>query len=275
MRIVFKIGSNVLMGNKDALDLDLMKGLIQEMSSLHYQGWEVVIVTSGAVATGRAYFKSENILRPIAAAIGQAELIREYIDLFDPTKVKVAQILLSPNAFKNRDRYEYLKKTIQGLIERHVIPIINENDVTTLQDTFGDNDSLAAMVSVITGADRLIFLTNLNGLYNADPKVDKNAQIIKEVHSVDLEIQKMCSQKKSSLGRGGMLSKLKGANLATTCGIETYIINGLQPDNIRKLLLENQSMGTKFIVEQIQLSERKKWLLIGSEIGRASCRERV
>jgi len=264
MRIIIKIGSNVLLGNKDALDLELMRSIVDKVSNLRQKGHQIIIITSGAVAVGRTHLGEQQGFRSSSAALGQADLIQHYWHFFEQANIKIAQILLSPNVFKNRDRYEHLKKTLQELIHKGVVPVINENDATILQDTFGDNDALAAMVAVIVGADKLIFLTNLDGLYSADPKIDQNAQIIKQVKSIDLEIQKMCSQKTSSLGRGGMLSKLKGAKLATTCGIETYIINGLQPNNIKELLIDDQPIGTKFMAEQTKISERKKWLLIGS-----------
>jgi glutamate 5-kinase len=264
MRIVIKIGSNVLLGNKDALDLELMKKIVKEISCLHQKGYQIIIITSGAVAVGQIILKQADDFRSVAAAIGQPELTRHYADFFTDANIKIAQILLSPNSFKDRDRYDHLKKTLLKIINKHIIPVINENDVTILKDTFGDNDLLAAITAVIASVEKLVFLTNLDGLYSADPKINQNAQIIKQVKSIDLEIQKMCSKETSSLGRGGMLSKLKAAKLACTCGIEAYIINGLRPDNISKLLMRGQAIGTKFIAQQTDLSERKKWLLIGS-----------
>ncbi|MEK9165938.1 MAG: glutamate 5-kinase [Patescibacteria group bacterium] len=264
MTVVFKIGTNVLLGNKDALDLDLMQNLVKEISKLYEQDYKIVIITSGAVAVGQAVLSKTKISRSTAAAIGQPMLMRYYTEFFSKNNIKIAQILLSPNSFKNRERYEHLKKTLQELLDNNIIAVINENDPTVLKDTFGDNDSLAAMIAVISNAQKLVFLTDLDGLYSADPKIDKSAKIIKEVKSVDLEIQKMCSQKTSSLGRGGMLSKLKGAKLATTCGIEVYIINGSKPDNISRLLIESQTIGTRFLSQKSELSERKKWLLIGT-----------
>lgn len=263
MTIVFKIGTNVLLGNQDALNLELMQNLTTEISKLHKQGRKIIIVTSGAIATGQSVILKRSILRSTAAAIGQPELIRYYVEFFLHHKIKVAQILLSPNSFKNRGRYDNLKKTLQELLDNHIIPVINENDVTILKDTFGDNDSLAAIIAVITEANKLIYLTNTEGLYAGDPQIKPNTQIIKEIKNVDLEIQKMCFKKTSSLGRGGMLSKLKGAKLATNCGIETFIINGLQPKNISKLIAK-ENIGTKFMPQKGKLSERKKWLLIGT-----------
>lgn len=274
MKLIIKIGTNVLLSSNNCLNLDLMQKLVQEIGQLYHQNHQIIVITSGAVAAGKEIISSDLLPRTCLAALGQAKLIKYYYDFFNEQNAKIAQILLSPSSFKNRARYDHLKNTLQELLDCHIIPIINENDATVLftrrsesvggEDTFGDNDSLAAMIAVISEAQKLIFLTNLDGFYCADPSLDRRAEIVREVKNVDLEIQKMCSQKTSSLGRGGMSSKLKGAKLATTCGIEVYIINGLKPDNISKLLIEDKQIGTKFIAQKSDLSERKKWLLVGA-----------
>lgn len=263
-KIVIKIGSNVLCGEKRCLDLDLIQQLVGQISVLCREGYQVILVTSGAVAGGRDILKnSESASKAALAAAGQVEIMNHYHRFFSEHKIKIAQLLLSPNCFKNRERYETLKETLTELVDNQVVPIINENDATTLKDSFGDNDSLASMLAVLYGADKLVFLTNLDGLYSADPKIDEKAEIIKEVESVDLEIQKMCSKKASTLGTGGMLSKLRGAKLAATCGVEAYIVNGLKPENLKRLLIERKPIGTKFLARKSQLSDRRKWLLIG------------
>ena len=261
MKIVIKIGSNVLMGNKGCLNFGLVENLVNEISKIKKQDHDVLIVTSGAVATGVYVSGSSS---STSAACGQVILMEKYINLFRARNIKIAQLLLVSDDFKNRERYEHIKETINELIDNQIIPIINENDVTSIGESFGDNDSLASMVSAITEADRLVFLTNLDGLYSADPNIDKAAKIIKEVENVDLQIQKMCSKKVSSHGTGGMLSKLKGAKLATTCGTETYIINGLVADNLIKLFIKEEEVGTKFKAQHGGVSERKRWLLIGT-----------
>ena len=265
MKIVIKIGSNVLCGEKKHLDLSLMRQLVGQISALCYEGHQVILVTSGAVAGGRGVLKScEGASKAMLAAVGQVEIMNHYHRFFSEHKMKIAQLLLSPNCFKNRDRYDALKETLIELINNQIVPIINENDATTMKDSFGDNDSLASMLAVLYGADKLVFLTNLDGFYSADPKINEKAEIIKEVKSVDIEIQKMCSKKASSLGSGGMLSKLRGTKLATTCGVEVYIINGLKPENLKRLLIEHKLIGTKFLAQKGRLSDRKKWLLIGA-----------
>lgn len=264
MKIVFKIGTNVLLNNNNCLDLVLMRELVQQISRLYNQDQQIIIITSGAVAAGSEMTRNNSLSRSSLAALGQAKLIKYYCDFFNEQNIKIAQILLSPNSFKDRSRFDHLKRTLLQLTNNKIIPIINENDTTVLKDAFGDNDSLAAIIAVIADAQKLIFLTDLDGLYSADPKIDKSAYVIKEIESVDLEIQRMCSKKTSSLGRGGMLSKLKGVKLATTCGIKVYIINGLKPDNISQLLIENQPIGTRFLPKKDDLPERKKWLLIGT-----------
>lgn len=265
MRIVIKIGSNVLMGNENCLNFNLIKNIVKEICAIKKAGHDVLVVTSGAVAAGSMYVF--DVSGSTTAACGQAILMEQYRDFFGKKSINIAQLLLIFDDFKNREKYEHLKQTLNELIDNKIIPIINENDVTSVGESFGDNDSLASMVAVITGADKLVFLTNLDGLYSSDPSVDKTANIVKEVENVDLQIQNMCSKKTSSRGAGGMLSKLKGAKLATTCGIETYIINGLVADNLTKLLIENKKIGTEFKAQHGVLSERKKWLLIGTASG--------
>jgi len=261
MKIVIKIGSNVLMGNKDCLDLELMKNIVNEISEIKKQGHDVLIVTSGAVATGKTAVTGAT---STMAVVGQATLMHNYKKMFDKYNIQIAQLLLVSDDFKNREKYKHLKQTLNELFDNNIIPIINENDATSVGESFGDNDSLASMVAVITEADKLIFLTNLNGLYSLDPNINKTAKIVKAVNNVSLQIQKMCSKETSSSGTGGMLSKLKGAKLATTCGIQTYIINGLVNGNLAKLLINNKKIGTEFKVQHEKLSESKKWLLIST-----------
>jgi len=263
MTIVFKIGTNVLFDN-NCLNLEVMKKIVAQVGKINKEKKKVIIVASGAVASGKETIGKKSFPRTSLASLGQAKLIKHYYDFFEKQNIKIAQILVSPNCFKDRQRLEQLRETLFELMNSKVIPIVNENDATILENTFGDNDSLAAMIAVLSGAKKLVFLTNLDGLYSADPRVDKDAFIVKKVKNVNLEVQKMCSQETSSLGRGGMLSKLKGAKLATTCGVETYIINGLKPENITNLILKNKPVGTKFLTEKNKLSERKKWLLIGT-----------
>lgn len=264
MLVVIKIGSNVLFGDKDYLDLELIKSLVKEISELA-KNHQVIIVTSGAVAIGQEILQKKNILKSTSASLGQSELIKHYKIFFESEGIQSAQILLSPNSFKERTRYDYLKKTLQQLIDLKILPIINENDVIALgKETFFDNDSLAAMIAIISNADKLIFLTNVDGLYSGNPVINKDAFILREVKNIDLEIQKMAFNKKSQLGQGGILSKIKGAKLSTSCGIETFIINGLTKNNLINLLIKKETIGTKFIAQKNNLSERKKWLLIGN-----------
>ena len=263
MKVILKIGTSVLVNNINGLDLVLMQNLVCEISRVYNQGVQIILITSGAVATGREMVN--NLLsRSSFAALGQTKLIKYYYDFFGEQGIQIAQVLLSANSFKNRSRFNLLKETLTQLTDNRIIPIINENDTTVLKDSFGDNDSLAAIISVLVSAQKLVFLTDLDGLYSSDPKTGKNARLIKEVESVDLEIQRMCSKNTSKLGQGGMLSKLKGAKLATTCGIDAFIMSGLNPNNISKLLLNNQPVGTKFTSRKSHLSERKKRLLIGT-----------
>lgn len=275
MKVVIKIGSNIIAKeNHEKKPLaprcsseiaSSLRAVISQIVLLHTHNFTPIIVTSGAVAKGRAALGGKIVSKATFASLGQAELMCTYRSFFLPQHIQIAQILLSPNSIKNHERYKKLKRTLAELALHRIIPLINENDVTTLDDSFWDNDSLAAMIASLTGAQALLLLTNVDGLYAKDPILYPQTKIIREVKNVNLAVEKMASQETSAHGKGGMLSKLRAAKLATTCGIETYILNGFKPHTIADLLIDNKNHGTHFVAQKnVALTERKKWLMIGS-----------
>ena len=274
MRITIKIGTSVLLGKKSLksstvqklpLDETILKKIVEQIAPLYKQGIKIILVTSGAVASGASIVGKRSFSRLALSAIGQAQLIYRYISLFELYKIPIAQILLSAEVFIDRKRYEQFRTTLYNLEKIRALPIINENDVITSQTSFWDNDSLAAMVAILTKAQKLIFLTNVSGLYSAVPDEDANARVIKEVENISASIEKMGSAKTSLYGTGGMLSKLKSAKLAASCGIDSYIINGLAKNCITDLIVKNKKIGTHFLADKNQtLTDRERWILIGS-----------
>lgn len=272
MKIVIKIGTNVLLGKHSSpdnehanlLDKSIVIHIAEQIAALYKEGHTAIIITSGAVACGYSISHTHTISRAAHAALGQAYLMEQYAKVFSEHNRTIAQILLSPNAFQDRERYKKLKTTLEDLEKVQALPIINENDVTTTKSSFWDNDSLAGMIASLCQADMLIFLTDIDGLYTASPHKNPSAQLVKTVDNVGLSIQKMGTKETASLGRGGMFSKLKAAKLATTCGIETYIVNGFKRNCITQITHGN-NIGTHFKANtKTALNDRKKWLLIGS-----------
>lgn len=279
MRIVVKLGSNILAGGASGVNAARIRSLASTVSTLINGGAEIIIVSSGAVAAGMKRLglteKPRDIqLKQAAAAVGQPALMWEYEKAFKKHHKLVAQVLLTRDALSDRTMYINSKNTLNTLIERGVIPIINENDtVATDEIKFGDNDRLAAMVAGLLEADRLVILSDVDGLYSADPKADPYATIVPVVEHITDELLSSAGGAGSSVGTGGMYSKLLAARIAARSGIETDIVNGHKPKLLWNLICrETQSpppnmdqliFGTKFLPSQEKLSARKGWIAHG------------
>jgi glutamate 5-kinase len=246
MRIVIKVGTQVIAG-KNGLDQKKIGNLVKEISFLQKKGNEIVLVTSGAIGAGLPEVPFTNPHRKkIAAAIGQPLLIHDYIQEAKKYKISIGQILILSDDFTNNERFKNFVSNINAMLSHGILPIINENDVMKTEDlTIGDNDILGAKVAVGLKADKLLILTNQDGLYTNNPDHDKNAKLIKEVLKIDLKIEKLCASGKSDLGLGGMLSKVQAARYATNHKVETLIGNG-NKKNIISSILNNSFFGTKF-----------------------------
>ena len=271
-RIVIKLGTNVLRNDEGEASLPRLYSFIEDISRLVNSGKEVIVITSGAVGLGRKKLgveKSDDIvLKQACAAIGQTKLMSIYENGFDAYGVKIAQILLVEDDFAQRKRYLSLRNTLNKLLELSVIPIINQNDtVSTLEletlykDTqvcFSDNDKLSALVASELDADLLIILSDVNGLYDSNPKDNPNAKIIKEVQNVTDEILELASGV-SDGGRGGMKTKLEAAKQVTRFGGKVLIANGKLPHVIKEIF-ENKEIGTMFLPKEESLSGKKRWI---------------
>ena len=263
-RWVIKIGSAVLTDNGQGLNKAFIERLAQSVIALRADGAEVIIVSSGAVAAGLA--RLNMTMRPsaldqlqAAAAVGQSSLVQAYEAAFAPSGDLCAQILLSHDDVRSRERYLNARATLQTLLSQGVIPIVNENDtVVTDEIRFGDNDTLAALVANLIDADLLVMLTDQAGLFNTDPRATPDAQLITEADAHDTTLDKMVSEG-TALGRGGMISKLRAARLAARSGTLAIIADGREPETVRALK-RGGSVGTLLTTDKQPQPARKQWL---------------
>ncbi|MCL1885997.1 MAG: glutamate 5-kinase [Dehalococcoidia bacterium] len=270
-RIVLKLGTSLLTGNGDHLDMDIMSRLVSQVARIHAVGAEVVIVTSGAIAAGRHRLKANHELhgiplRQVLAAIGQAHLMQVYEELFEKHHITVAQALLTKADLSDRSGYLNARNTFISLLELDIVSIVNENDVVAVDELagarFGDNDNLSAMVANLVDADLLIILSDISGLYTADPHTNPDARLIPEVRNIDTAIENMAGTTTSKLGTGGMTTKIEAARLATNSGVSVIIADGNQPEIIQKLA-QGKAIGTRFVPSSTKLESRERWMLSG------------
>jgi len=263
-RWVIKIGSAVLTDNGQGLSETFIQQLAEDVVSLREQGCEVILVSSGAVAAGLARLgitERPSALDELqaAAAVGQSSLVQAYEAAFAPAGVLCAQILLSHDDVKSRDRYLNARATLKTLLSQGVIPIVNENDtVVTEEIRFGDNDTLAALVANLIDADALLMLTDQQGLFDADPRTHSDATLVGETDAHDTVLDAMVSEG-STLGRGGMVSKLRAARLAARSGTVSIIADGRDPSTVSQAT-NGFAVGTLFTTAQQPQPARKQWL---------------
>jgi glutamate 5-kinase len=263
-RIVVKVGSGVL--TKDnRLNLEIITAITDQICTLHDRGIQVILVSSGAMAAGvtklgLACRPSETPKRQAVSAIGQADLIKEWERALEHCGRKVAQILLTRGDLCSRVRYLNARNTINTLLEWNVLPIINENDTVAVKSLqFGDNDNLGAMITLLLGADLMINLTDIGGLYDKDPRVHSDAHLLREVTSMGKNIQAMAGKIAGPLGPGGMGTKITSAKKLTSAGIPMIIASGLAP-NILINIFDGDYIGTYFVPKKQRLNSRKNWI---------------
>jgi glutamate 5-kinase len=268
-RLVIKIGSNILADEKAGLNTRRISSLAKDISALQDKGYEVVVVSSGAVAAGMTKLglteKPKDIkLKQAAAAVGQSRLMWAYERSFAEFGKKVAQILLTRDDFSDRKRYINSKNTIMTLLSYRIIPIINENDtVSTDEIKFGDNDNLASLVANIVEAEKLIILSDVDGLYTEDPRQSTKAKLIEYVDEITPEILKKAGGAGSMVGTGGMYSKILAAKKALSHGIIVHIISGKR-EGLLIALMDGSRLGTLFESSKGKMSSRKGWIAYGS-----------
>lgn len=254
MRIVIKIGTSTLTHENGSTNLRRIEALCRIVSDIMNSGEEIILVSSGAIGMGVGKLGLRSRPSDIAgkqacAAVGQCELMYEYDKLFGEYNHTVAQILLTAPDLSCDDRREKFESTVERLLEYKVLPIINENDtVATEEIVFGDNDTLAAKVAVTVEADLLILLSDIDGLYTADPRKDKSATLISEVKEITEEISALAGKAGSNRGTGGMETKIHAAKIATESGCDMIIANGSSPELLYSII-EGKSVGTRFFAK--------------------------
>ncbi len=263
-RIIIKLGSNVL-AEKNGLDINLIRSITRQVCMLMEKGIEIILVSSGAMASGLKKLglkkrPTETPKRQAIAAIGQAGLMFEYENAFALYDKKVAQILLTSDGLSDRKRFLNARNTLHTLLSWNVLPIINENDTVSVRSIqFGDNDNLAALITLIMDADILISLTDIDGLFDKNPKTDSDAVMIKQVEKIKKDIENCASAIPGELGSGGMISKINAAKKVTSAGIPMIIANG-KKENILTRIFSGEDVGTFFMPCEKTIKNRKRWI---------------
>jgi len=278
-RVVVKVGSNVLTAGSDRLDTRTMAGLVDQIAALIERGGEVVLVSSGAIAAGRqrvgapvatSALKARDVhSRQVLAAIGQSRLMALWDTMFDQAQIVIAQALLTRADIADRLRYLNARNTLMGLIEIGVVPIVNENDVVSVEElstsTIGDNDNLSAQVANLIDADLLLILTDIDGLYTADPARDPHARLIERVERVDAAIERAARGAPGARGTGGMLTKVQAARIATQSGTHVVLARGAAEDVVLRAAA-GEPVGTHFLPTGDRLESRLRYLLSGLQM---------
>lgn len=267
-RVVVKLGTSVLTSGSNKLDRAHMVELARQMAQMMQSGVEVVLCTSGAIAAGREHLGYPELADTMAnkqllAAVGQSQLILAWSQLFAIYGLHVGQLLLTRADLHDRERYLNARDSLNALLAQGIIPIINENDaVATTEIKVGDNDNLSARAALLCDADLLILLTDQTGLFDADPRSNPDAKLIKQVVNIDDSLRMLAGGAVSGLGTGGMATKLEAADIARRAGVEVVIASGHHQDVIAKSVTKQQ-VGTHFTALENPLESRKQWILAG------------
>ena len=264
-RIVVKVGSSILASLEKGLLYDVFSHLTKEISDLKRQGFEFVLVSSGAIAAGMEKLGYKTRPQAITqkqatAAVGQTRLMKIYEDYFSRYQQMVAQILLTHDDLSHRRRFLNARNTLLTLLELGIIPIINENDTVVVDEIkFGDNDNLSALITNLIGADLLIILTDIDGLCDSDPRVNPHARCIPLVEEIDVDLDGIVGETKSEISVGGMISKIQAARKASRFGIPTVVARG-NKEGVLRQILKGKEIGTLILPKKDALSSRKHWI---------------
>ena len=264
--IVVKLGTSTLTGGTNRLSRPHMVELIRQIVGLQHDGYRMVVVSSGAIAAGRELLKNPNLQNHLPAkqmlsAVGQGHLVQVYSMLFGLYETQIGQVLLTHGDLSHRTRYLNARDTLSTLLDYGIVPIVNENDTVAVEEIkVGDNDNLSAQIAVLLNAALLIILTDQNGLYDRDPRLHADAQLIAQVDSIDDRIKALAGGSVSGLGVGGMVSKMQAAQLAMRSGTRVIVANGRTPDVLPRLVA-GEALGTTFVPLVSHIESRKRWLL--------------
>lgn len=256
-KTVVKVGTSTLTYDNGKINYRRIEALCKVLADLQNRGENIMLVSSGAIGvgmgkTGLSKRPTETKKKQALAAIGQCELMFMYDKLFGEYNHSVAQILLTADAVETNQKRQNVNNTIDELLDMGIIPIINENDTVAIDElegnNFGDNDMLSAIVSRLVGAERLIILTDIDGLYDSNPRENPNAKKLDMIEKINKSIFEMAAGTGSNRGTGGMITKLQAADYATKRGIEVHVINGSDPNNLYEVL-DGHNVGTKFLAQ--------------------------
>jgi glutamate 5-kinase len=271
-RVVVKVGTYTLSDAKGRLDREHMRDIVKQVASLQARGSEVILVSSGAIAAGVELLGLEERPRDIpslqaSSSVGQGMLLHLYATLFADHDILVGQVLFTQYDFAHRQQYLNARNTFRRLLEQGVIPLVNENDTVAVEEIrFGDNDRLAALVAVLTEADLLVMLSDIQGLYTADPKRDNNALLISEVEKITPAMVKAAGKALEEHSSGGMAAKLEAARIATASGIGVVIAPG-KGTNVLNKVINGDNIGTYFHPYKRKLRGQKHWIAFGARPG--------
>ena len=268
-KIVVKVGTSTLTNENGTLNIDKIRKIVRELSNLSNKGYDVVLVSSGAVGAGMGVLNMNE--RPgtlsekqAVSAIGQVSLMHLYQTFFHEHGKIIAQLLLTKGEFSNRRRYLNARNVCNSLLAKKIIPIINENDAIVSDELkVGDNDTMSALVSGLIDADLLIILSDVDGLYNKNPHKYKDADLIEIVGDINEDIRQMAGGEGTKFGTGGMITKIIAAEMATKIGTCLVIASGENPENISGIV-EKENIGTLFVKKHKKISSRKYWLAYGT-----------
>lgn len=264
---VIKLGTSTLTAGGNRLSLARLADFVEQVASLHASGLQPIVVSSGAIAVGRQLlgFPAARDVggKQMMAAVGQSHLMHLYDQHFAFYGITCAQVLLTREDLAERQRYLNARNALLGLCRQRVVPIVNENDVVAADEIkVGDNDRLSALVTNLVDADLLVLVSDIAGLYTADPSVDPEARLVSEVGAITPQIEAWAGESRSGLGTGGMATKLAAARLATASGAEVRIVDGRERDVLRRVLA-GEAIGTSFRPRADRVEGRKRWILSG------------
>jgi len=270
-RIVIKVGTSSLVSKDGSLNHNKMSALISQLARIKEQGKDVILVSSGAIRAGMERIglanRPSNIPEQQAtAAIGQSALMQMYSELLSKYNVVPGQILLTGDDFHHRTRYLNARNTLRTLLAFGCLPIVNENDTVAIDEIkFGENDTLAALVAASVDADLLINLSDVDGLFDGDPRAGGECKLIEEVKKITADIEKIASGTHGMCGSGGMQSKIEAAKIATRSGVRMVIANASRP-NVIVDIVAGESIGTRFLSSATKLNHKKRWIAFGNRV---------
>jgi len=279
-RVIVKVGTNLLVENEKGLNIKFIAEIVRQIMELRKRGKDILLVTSGAIGAGKKRLKlpqmpHDTSLKQACAAVGQGILMRTYDEMFEKYGQPIAQVLLTEEDFSSRTRYLNLRNTLGRLLDLGVLPVINENDTVSVHELeersgwvarvpFSDNDILSGLVASKVYADLLVILSDIDGLYDRNPQLHKNAQPIALVSSITASIEEMAGVNAPG-GRGGMVTKLQGARIAASSGVFVVIANGRSKDVLLRVA-RGENIGTLFLPKTRKLTAKKRWIAFGSAV---------